>query len=269
MTWQIFALRYATHDRAAQVNFLMPVQDAHDIMPLDFYVWLLRDATGREVLVDTGFDDATAKRRGRAIMRPVGDCLRALGTSPEAIEDVVLSHLHFDHAGNLGLFPKARLHIQDTEVAFATGRHMCAACLRVPFEVEDVVKLVRAVHADRVVFHDGDGEVAEGVTVHRVGGHSDGMQVVRVETARGPVVLAVDAAHLYANMERQNPFPIVFDVGATIQGWRRARKLAGGDVARVIPGHDPLVRKNYPAVDEAGEIVRLDLSPLPSWERVG
>jgi glyoxylase-like metal-dependent hydrolase (beta-lactamase superfamily II) len=262
MTWQVFALRYATHDRAAQVNFLMPVADAHDSMPLDFYVWLLRDAAGREVLVDTGFDAATAQRRGRAIMRPVADCLRALGTAPAAIADVIISHLHFDHAGNLGLFPNARFHIQDTEMAFATGRHMCAACLRAPFEVEDVVKLVRAVHADRVCFHDGDGEVAPGVTVHRVGGHSDGMQVVRVETARGPVVLAVDAAHLYANMERQNPFPILFDVGATVQGWRRARMLAGGDPARVIPGHDPLVRTIYPAVDAAGEIVRLDLDPV-------
>lgn len=259
--WQVLALRYAHHERAAQANFLMPVADAHDAMPMDYFVWLLRGSGGREILVDTGFDEATAARRGRTILRPVADCLRAVGTAPEAIRDVIVSHLHYDHAGNLGLFPNATFHIQDREVAFATGRHMCAACLRAPFEVEDVVKLVRAVYADRVVFHDGEGEIAPGVTVHHVGGHSDGIQMVRVATVRGPLILAVDAAHYYANIERQNPFPIVFDLGAMIQGWRRARQLAGGDDSLVIPGHDPLVRSRYPAVDDGAEVLRLDLPP--------
>jgi glyoxylase-like metal-dependent hydrolase (beta-lactamase superfamily II) len=261
--WQVLALRYAHHERTAQANFLMPVADAHDAMPMDYFVWLLRGPDGREILVDTGFDEATAERRGRTILRPVADCLRAVGTDPAAIRDVIVSHLHYDHAGNLGLFPNAIFHIQDREVAFATGRHMCGTCLRAPFEVEDVVKLVRAVYADRVVFHDGEGEIAPGVTVHHVGGHSDGIQMVRVATARGPLVLAVDAAHYYANIERQNPFPIVFDLGAMIQGWRRARQLAGGDDALVIPGHDPIVRQRYPAMDDGAEVVRLDLEPVP------
>jgi glyoxylase-like metal-dependent hydrolase (beta-lactamase superfamily II) len=259
--WQVLALRYAHHDRNAQANFLMPVADAHDAMPMDYFVWLLRGPDEREILVDTGFDEETAARRGRTILRPVGDCLRAVGTDPAAIRDVIVSHLHYDHAGNLGLFPNATFHIQDREIAFATGRHMCASCLRAPFEVEDVVRLVRAVYADRVVFHDGEGEVAPGVTVHHVGGHSDGIQMVRVATARGPLVLAVDAAHYYANMERQNPFPIVFDLGAMVQGWRRARQLAGGDDTLVIPGHDPIVRTRYPAMDEGAEVLRLDLPP--------
>jgi glyoxylase-like metal-dependent hydrolase (beta-lactamase superfamily II) len=259
--WQVFALRYAHHDRPAQQNFLMPVEDAHDAMPMDYFVWLLRGPDGREVLVDTGFDEGTAARRGRTILRPVARCLAAIGTDAAAIRDVVISHLHYDHAGNLGQFPNATFHIQDREVAFATGRHVCTACIRAPFEVEDVVKLVRAVYAERVCFHDGEGEVAPGVTVHRVGGHSDGLQMVRVMTARGPLVLAVDAAHYYANMERRNPFPIVYDLGAMIQGWRRARQLAGGDDSLVIPGHDPLVRKRFPAADGAGEVLRLDLPP--------
>jgi glyoxylase-like metal-dependent hydrolase (beta-lactamase superfamily II) len=259
--WQVLALRYAHHDRPAQQNFLMPVEDAHDAMPMDYFVWLLRGPDGREVLVDTGFDAATAARRGRTILRPVAECLAAVGTDAAAIRDVVISHLHYDHAGNLGLFPNATFHIQDREVAFATGRHVCTACIRAPFELEDVVKLVRAVYAERVCFHDGEGEVAPGVTVHRVGGHSDGLQMVRVMTARGPLVLAVDAAHYYANMERKNPFPIVYDLGAMIQGWRRARQLAGGDDSLVIPGHDPLVRERFPAADGAGEVLRLDLPP--------
>jgi glyoxylase-like metal-dependent hydrolase (beta-lactamase superfamily II) len=259
--WQVLALRYAHHERHAQANFLMPVADAHDAMPMDYFVWLLRGPAGREILVDTGFDEATAGKRGRRILRDVASCLRAVGTAPEAIRDVVLTHLHYDHAGNIGLFPEARLHIQDREVAFATGRNMCSHCLRHPFEVEDVVQLVRAVHAERVCFHDGEAELAPGVTLHRVGGHSDGLQMVRVQTARGLLVLAGDASHYYANMQRENPFPILFDLGAMVQGWRRARALAGGDESLVIPGHDPLVRARFPIEGGDAEVSRLDLPP--------
>ncbi len=138
--------------------------------------------------------------------------------------------------GSLDQFPQARFHLQDREMAFATGRNMCFGCLRHAFEVEDVITMVRAVYADRVSFLDGDGEIAPGVTLHRVGGHTDGLQMVRVQTARGTVVLASDAAHFYGNLERENPFPIIFDLGAMAQGWRQARRLAEGDETRIVPG---------------------------------
>jgi glyoxylase-like metal-dependent hydrolase (beta-lactamase superfamily II) len=130
-------------------------------------------------------------------------------------------------------------------MAYATGRHMCHRALRTPFAVEDVVHMVRHVYAERVVFHDGEAEIAPGVTLHRVGGHSDGLQVVRVPTRRGPVVIASDAVHLYANMSRQNPFPIVFHLGDMLEGWRTLERLAGSP-ERVVPGHDPRVTEIYP-----------------------
>ena len=58
---------------------------------------------------------------------------------PASIRDVVITHLHYDHAGNLNLFPNARFHLQDREMQFATGRHMCMGCMRGAFDVEDVV----------------------------------------------------------------------------------------------------------------------------------
>ena len=260
-TWEVYAIRYATHARTARENFLQP-PDPHDApMPIDYFVWLLRGG-GREIVVDTGFSAETAQARGRRLLRPVADALRGMDVDPARVEDVVITHLHYDHAGNLGLFPRARFHLQDREMAFATGRHMCAGCIRHTFDVEDVVAMVRAVYAERVTFHDGEGEVAPGVTLHRVGGHTDGMQMVRVATARGPVVLASDAAHFYANIARGIPFPILFDLGAMVQGWRTARRLAGGDESRVVPGHDPEVLRRYPApADAGGEVACLHLPP--------
>ena len=145
-------------------------------------------------------------------------------------------------------------------MSFATGRHMTCGCIRYPYDVEDVVAMVRAVYAERVVLHEGDAQIAPGVSLHRVGGHTQGLQMVRVETARGPVTLASDAAHYYANMADDNPFPIYFDIGELTQGWRRARALAGSE-DRVVPGHDPRVRALYPTHQGDENIVALHLPP--------
>jgi glyoxylase-like metal-dependent hydrolase (beta-lactamase superfamily II) len=268
LIWEVFALRYGWQLRRTDDNFVH-APDPHDApMPLDYFVWLLRSGS-REILVDTGFGKQVLDQRAspkdlktRVLSRPVDVALRAMGSEPDAIHDVIITHLHYDHAGNLSLFPKAKFHLQEREMQFATGRNMCFSCMRGAFEVEDVVSMVRAVYAERVVFHNGDAEVAPGVSVHHVGGHTDGLQMVRVQTARGPVVLASDASHFYANIDRQEPFPIVFHLGAMAEGWARAKALAGDD-SRVVPGHDPEVRKRYPELPGSnGETVQLHLDPI-------
>ena len=260
---EIYALRYATMSpRTPHLNFLVP--DPHDTtaQDLDYFVWLIRGG-GRDILVDTGFNAEEAKARARKLTLNPVDALAAFGVKADSIKDVIVTHLHYDHAGNLDRFPNARFHVQDREMSYATGRCMCNGMLRHPFSVEHVTTMVRHVYGERVTFHSGDGEIAPGVTVHRVGGHSDGLQVVRVETARGPVVIASDAMHFYANGSTGNPFPIIFDLGAMTQGWRIAKKLAGGDETRVIPGHDPAVRDRFQQVaGQNGEVVALHLPPV-------
>jgi glyoxylase-like metal-dependent hydrolase (beta-lactamase superfamily II) len=266
MQWEVLALRYGYQSRSVRDNFVH-APDPHDTsMPLDYFVWLLRAGT-RRILVDTGFTPEIGARRDRDrrlrhLIRPVDEALRGAGADPATIEDVVITHMHYDHAGNLDLFPKARFHLQEREMGFVTGRNMCFGCMRNGFEVEDVVRMVRAVYAERVVFHDEEAEIAPGVSLHRVGGHTDGLQMVRVQTARGPVLLASDACHFYANLERAEPFPIIFDLGAMAQGWRTARRLVGGNESLIIPGHDPEIRRRYPALPGSnGETVQLHLPP--------
>jgi glyoxylase-like metal-dependent hydrolase (beta-lactamase superfamily II) len=131
--------------------------------------------------------------------------------------------------------------------------------MRQPFDEEDVVAMVRKLFRGRLVFHDGDDEIAPGLSVHRVGGHSMGLQMVRVRTRRGFVVLASDASHFYANMEQGRPYPIVYSVAETLEGYRRAYRLASSR-DHVIPGHDPLVLERYPApaTPLKGWVARLD-----------
>lgn len=261
--WEVFALRYASFAARTRRETFLGV-DPHDAapMPIDYYVWLLR-AGERTILVDTGFDAEEGARRGRTIERLPREALATLGVDVAAIGDVIVTHLHYDHAGTFDDFPAARFHLQEAEMAYATGRCMGYAHLRQPYSVEHVVGMVRRVFAGRVVFHDGEGEVAPGVTVHRIGGHAKGMQAVVVKTARGPVVLASDAAHYYENFEEYRPFIIVHDVEATLRGYDRLRQLAGGDLSRIVPGHDPLVTARYPAPEArlSGIAVRLDVPP--------
>jgi glyoxylase-like metal-dependent hydrolase (beta-lactamase superfamily II) len=258
--YEIYAIHYGHHDRKAHENFLGG--DPHDNrdMPLDYFVWAIIGEKQRFVL-DTGFGPDMAEARGRKLVRPIADGLRAIGIEPADVRDVIVSHMHYDHAGNLPLFPNARFHIQDAEMNFATGRAMCHATVRQPFEAEHVAQMVRRVFDDRVQFHDGAAELAPGITLHKVGGHTKGLQVVRVRTRRGWVVLASDAAHLYANMEHNQPFPIVFDIGEYLEGFATIRRLASSE-AHIIPGHDPLVLTRYPLAREGlPGVVRLDAEP--------
>jgi glyoxylase-like metal-dependent hydrolase (beta-lactamase superfamily II) len=262
---EIYAIRYATMTgRQPHQNYLTP--DIHNEgTDLDYFVWLIR-GKGGDILVDTGFNDAAAKERSRTLTVNPADALKQFGVAPDSIRDVVITHLHYDHAGNLDLFPNARFHLQDREMTFATGRCMCHGLLRHPFSVEDVTLMVRHVYSDRVVFHNGDAEIAPGVTLHHVGGHSDGLQVVRVETERGPVVLASDAAHYYANLQRRSPFPIVYNVGDMAIGWETIERLAGHP-DRFIPGHDPIVTEIYPRASDKVDAWALHLPPSRSFAK--
>lgn len=259
--WEVYAIRYARHERTASANFLNG--DPHDgPMPIDYFVWAIK-GPDRCFVVDMGFDAATAKARGRELLRCPGEGLRMIGVDPAGVEDLIVTHLHYDHAGNFDLFPNAAFHLQDREMAFATGRHMCHGFLNHPFDVEHVVQTVRRVYQGRVRFHDGDRQIAPGLSLHRVGGHSDGLQCVRVLTRRGWVVLASDAAHFYANMEQNRPFSVAFHIGDMLDAFRRLDSLATSP-AHVVPGHDPLVLARYPAPhpDLAGIVARLDADPI-------
>ena len=257
--WEVYAVKYADRPgRTRRDSFIF--DDAHDTPhPIDYFVWVLRRA-GRTILVDSGYDAEEARRRGRPILRDPREALAPLGLAAEDVDTLIVTHLHYDHAGGLALFPNAALHLQAAEMAYATGPCMCHATLRMPFTAEHVCEAVRRAYSGRVVFHDGDGEIAEGVTVHRIGGHSRGLQAVRVATAAGWLCLASDASHYYENFVARKPFPIVADLQDMLDGFARIEALASAR-RLVVPGHDPLVTASFPDWQGTGFIRRLDNGP--------
>jgi glyoxylase-like metal-dependent hydrolase (beta-lactamase superfamily II) len=259
--YEVYAIRYGTVERPDRQNFL-EARDPHDRMGrIDYFVWAAIGA-GRTFVIDTGFTEEIAKRRNRPLLRCPTEGLRLIGVEAATVRDVVVTHMHYDHLGGFDRFPAATFHLQDREMAYATGRHMAHRAFSAAYDVDPVVGLVREVYGGRVKFHDGDAELAPGFSLHLIGGHTAGMQVARVHTARGWVVLASDASHLYANMEEGNPFPIIHDMAAMFDGYETLRRLADSD-RHIIPGHDPQVMERYPSAGPGleGIAVRLDAEP--------
>jgi glyoxylase-like metal-dependent hydrolase (beta-lactamase superfamily II) len=261
--YEVYAIRYATREGQRRDNFIGG--DPHEgPMPMDYFVWMVVGPE-RRFAVDCGFTAEIAARRKRTYLRDPVEALQLLGVHADDVTDVVLTHLHYDHVGNFDRFPRARFHLQERELAYATGKYMRHPFLSRSFEVDDVAGIVRLNFGGRVVFHDGDAELAPGINLHLAAGHSAGLQFVSVETQRGRLVLASDVTHYYENIDSGRPYTTTFHVGDTLESYEKLRAIATSP-EHIVPGHDPLVMQVYPAPRQEldGIAVRLDVPPSRS-----
>lgn len=256
--YEVYAIKYAQSMRPASDYFMGA--DPHDgPLPIFYYVWLIKNAD-RLILVDTGFNAARAMSRNRDFLRCPIEALAGLGVAPEDIDTVVITHLHYDHAGNMDKLPNARFVLQESEMAYATGRYMRHKFMRVPFELSDVQSMVALNYGGKVDFANGDTDLADGIRLHHVPGHSLGLQALTVQTTRGRICLASDAAHFYANINSGQPFPIIANVGDALDSQDRVLRLAGS-ADRLIPGHDPAVAEMYASIEN--DSMTFDLASQP------
>lgn len=262
--WEVYALKYATRgERVRAESFIF--DDNHDAPhAIDYFIWVIK-REDEVIVVDTGFDTEEAERRARPILREPAAALAALNIAAEDVTDLIITHLHYDHAGGLRAFPNAKIHLQEAEMAYATGACMCHEPLKMPFTADHVCEMVQRVYSGRVKYYDGDGAIADGVTVHKIGGHTRGLQVVRVKTGSGWMCLASDATHYYENAFALKPFPIVVDLQDMLDGFAKLEALASNK-SLIIPGHDPLVCDLFPALDNVPFVFRLDKGPLREIE---
>jgi glyoxylase-like metal-dependent hydrolase (beta-lactamase superfamily II) len=261
--YELHAIRYAQLDRRSNDNFIGG--DTPDVpMPMDYFIWA---AVGPEhtVVIDTGFSQSVAAKRNRNIVTPVEEGLKAIGVQHEDVRHVILTHMHYDHAGNPQMFPQARFHLQECELAYATGPCICHPLIGNNYEADDVAMAIHRNFRGDLALLSGDKEIVPGITVHKLGGHTPGMQCVRVSTRRGPVLLASDASHYYAHFFNDRVFPVAHDIGGVLDGYSKMRALIPS-ADHFIPGHDPLVMDLYPPsrLDLKTIAVRLDIAPRAS-----
>lgn len=263
--YEIIAIRFAESPYRLRFNNCLSCAtgDPHDTpMPMDFYIWVIRNKH-RTVVVDVGSKEWKCLQRGHEFIRCPVQGLEAVGVDPLKVDDVVITHLHWDHAGNVEKFPNARIHLQNDEMQYVVGPHMADHGVNHFYLVDDVKTMVERLFEGSLHLLSGEKEIAPGISLHRVGGHAPGMQIVRVYTERGWVVLASDASHFYQNMRGRNPFTVFANYQEMFSGWDLCASLADSP-DHIVPGHDPLVLKKYPAVSSslAGDAVRLDLDPV-------
>jgi glyoxylase-like metal-dependent hydrolase (beta-lactamase superfamily II) len=255
--FEVYAVRYATREARRSEHFYG--HDPHDgPMPMDYFVWAAVSSENT-VVVDAGFSAEVAARRGRKHLLRPSEGLEALGIDCAHVPYVVLTHLHYDHVGNLEDFPVAAFVVQEEEMAFWTGRYAGKEQFRTLIESDDVLYLVKENFRGRLHFVSRSQEIVPGIEVHRTGGHSSGLQVVRVKTARGNVVLASDATHFYANIEEDRPYSIVSDLAQMYGAFELVRSLADTP-DHVVPGHDPLVMERFPPAREGLEGVAVRIA---------
>jgi len=179
--YELYAIRYAERDARRSDHFIGG--DPHDgPMPMDYFV-RVAIAPHHTVVIDSGFTAELAAARKRRFLRCPIEALSLVGVYGNAVKDVVLTHMHYDHVGNFHRLPNAQFHLQEVELHYTTGRHMRHPFLARSFEVEDVVGIVRLNFAQRVKLYDGPAELSPGITLHPVGGHTPGMQFVLVHTS--------------------------------------------------------------------------------------
>jgi glyoxylase-like metal-dependent hydrolase (beta-lactamase superfamily II) len=251
--WQVVAVRYGTREttRAECFAGYDAYGEPDGPLRMDYFFYVLR-AGERSVLVDVGFDQAVGERRGRTSLWTPRAALAALGIDPLSIATILLTHLHYDHLGNLGDFPNAELVVHEEELAFWTGPRASEPEFAPHVETEEIAELGRARDAGRVrILHDDVSEVSSGIAALRVGGHSAGQLVLVVNGADGrAVVLASDAVHYYEELEHERPFAIYFDLDGMVASYEIVRQLAEENGAAVVAGHDPAVLERFPALPD-------------------
>ncbi|MFJ6652933.1 N-acyl homoserine lactonase family protein [Microbacterium sp. NPDC091313] len=214
---------------------------------LGYYFWVLR-AAENVVLVDTGFSREGAASRGRRHHRSLAQALSALGIATDEVSRVVLSHAHYDHAGNLGALPAAAVTMHRDEFEFWRSDASKRMLLRSVVDDADLAVISAAHDAGRVDLITSAASVTDGLAVVPLPGHTPGEVGVLVRTAGGVVVLACDAAHLDEEIDRDMPFRHVTDLPATYASLDVLRALrAHPAVTAVIAGHDRSVETRFPA----------------------
>jgi glyoxylase-like metal-dependent hydrolase (beta-lactamase superfamily II) len=243
--YEVYALKYGERDTTTCQFFYR--EGRHDPLTLHYFVWLILGGP-HPVLVDTGFPEDEARSRGiRNYITPAAAVERA-GIKPADIPVALITHLHYDHWAGHHFFPGAEYWIQKDEVAFWTGPWGRYDAFGQSANVESLARLVTVNYAGRVRFVDGEREVLPGIRVHRVGGHTAGLQIVTVQTARGPVVLTSDASHFYRNVETRQPVQIITSLPEMLQAFETIHELAGPEKL-IVAGHDPQVAERFKVVE--------------------
>jgi glyoxylase-like metal-dependent hydrolase (beta-lactamase superfamily II) len=247
--YEIYAIRYATIPGFA-VSGLVAGADPARKLDIAMMVWLVRGG-GKNILVDSGFYREQFFKQWKVadFVKP-SDAVHRAGVTPEDITDVILTHMHWDHADGMDLFPNAKIWMQKDELEYYAGTAWQNRRTHGGIDPDDVLAAVKLNLQGKVGLVDGDAkEILPGITCYTGGKHTYASQFVAVNTAKGAIVLASDNMYLWENLEKHVPIAQTLDATSNLRAQDRMKELAG-DPKHIVPGHDPAVMMRYKQVAE-------------------
>lgn len=241
MSNRVTIVQYGTRQgRKSEVYLNWPIYGRDDEpIGMDYFFWLV-EAGDQTIVVDTGFSTEGGAHRDRTFLVHPTEAFAALGVDPASRPEVLVTHAHYDHIGNIDHFPTSRLTLSQAELDFWLSDMAQRAQFHHSAEDAELAELRRAHEQGRVRTFDDELEIADGVRMVRVGGHTPGQSIVLVDTDDGTVALASDAVHYYEEYDHDVPFAYVADLPAMYAGFDLLHAWeADGTIQHVVSGHDP------------------------------
>jgi len=244
--YEVYALSYGVYPNFP-VSGLIAGADKNRKIDLQMMIWLIKGPGGKNILVDTGcYHDNVVKGKGIQNLIKASEAIAKLGISAADITDVIITHMHWDHADGMDQFPNAKIWIQKDEYTYYTGLAWQSDGKHGGIEPDDVLTLVKLNMDHRVNLVGGDNvEIIDGIRVYTGGRHTYASQYVSVRTASGTVVIASDNMYLYENLEKHAPIAQTFDADSNLRAQDRMKQIAARPDL-IVPGHDPNVFVKFP-----------------------
>jgi len=256
VTYEAFALRFGILP-AFPVAGLVAGADRSRTIDIPVMVWLLKGSNGRQVLIDSGFYGQKFVERWKVRdFRTPAAASESAGVKPEAVTDIIISHVHWDHVDGVDLFPNATVWIQRDEYRYYTGEAWQAQNTHGGVDEEDMQALLTINMQGRLRFVDGDDqEIIPGIRCYTGGRHTWASQFVSAKLTAGTAIFASDNVYLYENLEKHVPIAQTLDPESNLKAQDRIKALAS-DPRLIVPGHDPAVFTRFPSSADGQVTIR-------------
>lgn len=246
--YEIYAIKYAGPFTSSGA-FMMWMKDWNEVVERNYYLWCLKGPE-TTIIVDTGVSPQMARERKLAGYVTPSEVLKRIDVEADKVQHVIMTHIHWDHAGGLSLFPNARVYIQEDEYQFWMKDPIAK---RPPFGLywDEMLKTdIETIDKEgRLTLINGDHKILPGIECLLAPGHSIALQAVAVNTAKGTAILGSDCAHVFKNYQQDWPSALIVDMVAWMRSYDKLKSKVSS-LELLFPGHDPLMSQNYPEIEK-------------------
>lgn len=254
--YQVFALYFINEGKSPTKDAIIGASQ-NDSVEWANYFWLLKDPSGRNILVDAGWIDSTHNKKNS--LRP-DSVLLLMNVSPKEVSDIILTHPHYDHIGGISLFPNARIWMNKDDYEYFIGPAWEKGGDSTGFLRQDVLNIKAINLQGRLKLVKGDNiDIMPGIKAFTGSGHTfENMYLlVNSNSEKNKILLASDAIWFYMNLEKELPITLCSDTTKYVKAIRRMKTLVSNQKL-IIPGHDISLITKFPKVND--RIIRIEES---------